>query len=309
MLHAARDALAWSTTGCGVGREGAPNLSEVLARRFERHGPRIDGWVYELRNEKMRRCNASSVERQPVQEHLAMDGGVGDELSIAAGLPYDLVLGRDWLFFCRETLLLVSFNLPSGIVGPRQQSNAVFLSQTFCGMVDMVDVPAQLRPSLKLLNDILLGHHATRTRISYNVDAFFLITSPVELVWITAWIALCLQDRITLPAVPSPRTSSLDMSKAVLNILLSTDDKQISTESLSHVAAALNISVSGDRNLRFKLRAEIRKHAETVACAGPEIRSSASIADFFNSFESHCILRTPTQTHPTRSYTLPSKFS
>ncbi|KAJ7830668.1 hypothetical protein B0H14DRAFT_3872539 [Mycena olivaceomarginata] len=70
------------------------------------------------------------------------------KLSIAAGLPYDLVLGRDWLFFCRETLLLVSFNLPSGIVGPRQQSNAVFLSQTFCGMVDMVDVPAQCELSI-----------------------------------------------------------------------------------------------------------------------------------------------------------------
>jgi hypothetical protein len=58
VVHAARDALAWSTTGCGVGvgGEGAPNLSEVLARRFERHGPRIDGRVSELRDEKMRRC-------------------------------------------------------------------------------------------------------------------------------------------------------------------------------------------------------------------------------------------------------------
>ncbi|KAJ7797456.1 hypothetical protein B0H14DRAFT_57275 [Mycena olivaceomarginata] len=56
MLHAARDALAWSTTGCGVGvgGEGAP---EVLARRFERNVPRIDGLV----NEKMTRCNASPV--------------------------------------------------------------------------------------------------------------------------------------------------------------------------------------------------------------------------------------------------------
>jgi hypothetical protein len=40
VVHAARDTLAWSTTGCGVGvgGEGAP---EVLARRFERYGPRI----------------------------------------------------------------------------------------------------------------------------------------------------------------------------------------------------------------------------------------------------------------------------
>jgi hypothetical protein len=49
MLHTARDTLAWSATGCGVGvgGEGAPNLSEVLVQRFERHRPRIDGcaWV------------------------------------------------------------------------------------------------------------------------------------------------------------------------------------------------------------------------------------------------------------------------
>jgi hypothetical protein len=43
VVHAARDALAWSTTRCdvGVGGEGAPDLSEMLARRFERHRPRI----------------------------------------------------------------------------------------------------------------------------------------------------------------------------------------------------------------------------------------------------------------------------
>jgi hypothetical protein len=51
VVHAARDRLARSTTGCGVGEgeEGAPNLSEVLARRFERDGPIIDGG---LRDEK-----------------------------------------------------------------------------------------------------------------------------------------------------------------------------------------------------------------------------------------------------------------
>ncbi|KAF8157671.1 hypothetical protein K438DRAFT_1777163 [Mycena galopus ATCC 62051] len=56
-------------TGCtehhglwrGRGWEGAPNLSEVLARRFERHGSRIDRCVSGLRNEKIRRCTASSV--------------------------------------------------------------------------------------------------------------------------------------------------------------------------------------------------------------------------------------------------------
>ncbi|KAJ7306870.1 hypothetical protein DFH08DRAFT_944689 [Mycena albidolilacea] len=64
VVHAARDTLAWSTTGCGVGvgGEGAP---EVLARRFERHRPRIAGLVLGLRNEKMRRCKASSQGLDP----------------------------------------------------------------------------------------------------------------------------------------------------------------------------------------------------------------------------------------------------
>jgi hypothetical protein len=55
---------------------------------------------------------------------------------------------------------------------------------------------------------------------------------------------------------------------------------------LSHIAAALNITVSGDRNLWFKLRAAIRKHTEAVKASGIQFRSSASI-DFFNSFETH----------------------
>jgi hypothetical protein len=77
------------------------------------------------------------------------------------------------------------------------------------------------------------------------------------------------------------------MSKAVLNLILDADHKRISTESLSHVAAALNISVPGVRNLRFKLRTALKKHADTIASASTELRSAASVADFFNSFESH----------------------
>jgi hypothetical protein len=54
------------------------------------------------------------------------------------------------------------------------------------------------------------------------------------------------------------------MSKAVLNVFLDAAEKQLSTESLLHIAAALNISVSGVRNIHFKLRAAIRQHAETI---------------------------------------------
>jgi hypothetical protein len=77
------------------------------------------------------------------------------------------------------------------------------------------------------------------------------------------------------------------MSKAVLNMIMDATDKQLSTESLSHIAAALNITVSGTHNVRFKLRAAIRSHTKTINAAEEGFRSSASMADFFSSFESH----------------------
>ncbi|KAJ7806072.1 hypothetical protein B0H14DRAFT_2876932, partial [Mycena olivaceomarginata] len=40
------------------------------------------------------------------------------KLSVTSGLPYDLVLGRDWIFFCRETLPHASFLLSLGIFRP-----------------------------------------------------------------------------------------------------------------------------------------------------------------------------------------------
>ncbi|KAJ7883604.1 hypothetical protein B0H13DRAFT_2344036 [Mycena leptocephala] len=46
------------------------------------------------------------------------------ELSITASLPYDLVLGRDWLLFCRQTLPHASFTLSSGVVHPGRLASA-----------------------------------------------------------------------------------------------------------------------------------------------------------------------------------------
>ncbi|KAJ7830092.1 hypothetical protein B0H14DRAFT_3143688 [Mycena olivaceomarginata] len=42
----------------------------------------------------------------------------GDTLSVTSTLPYDVVLGRDWLLFCRETLPHTSLDLSSGSVSP-----------------------------------------------------------------------------------------------------------------------------------------------------------------------------------------------
>lgn len=55
--------------------------------------------------------------------------------------------------------------------------------------------------------------------------------------------------------------------------------------SLCHVGAALNISVPGTQNLRFKLRASLRTYSSTLASADSDLQSPASIAEFCNSSE------------------------
>jgi hypothetical protein len=54
------------------------------------------------------------------------------ELSVCSELPYDLVLGRDWLFFCRETIPHAMFALTSGIVCPGKSSSAG-VNDLLCG--------------------------------------------------------------------------------------------------------------------------------------------------------------------------------
>ncbi|KAJ7478440.1 hypothetical protein FB451DRAFT_1172772 [Mycena latifolia] len=77
------------------------------------------------------------------------------------------------------------------------------------------------------------------------------------------------------------------MAAAVLDIVLAADHKKISTEHLCHIAAALDITPSGSRNLRFKLRAAMRNHVQSLQYTSVESRSLASVGDFFNSFEAH----------------------
>jgi hypothetical protein len=118
---------------------------------------------------------------------------------------------------------------------------------------------------------VLLHHITTGACADYAVDAS---KSPQP-------------DCSACRALSQDFESAADIAKAALNVILDADHTEISTEALSHVAAALNISVPGDRNLRFKLRVALRKYAENVSSAGTHVRSSTSIADFFNSFESH----------------------
>ncbi|KAJ7868829.1 hypothetical protein B0H14DRAFT_2572254 [Mycena olivaceomarginata] len=174
-------------------------------------------------------------------------------LSATSGLPYDLVLSRDWIFFYRETLPHTSFLLSYGIFRPVLPSDPLPWVHPTAQDLDPLPESSMIGP----------GDHTVDASIAPRPDR-------------SACRVLC-QDF----------ESAADMAKVVLNIILDADGKHISTESLSHVAAALNLSMAGDRNRRFKLRSAIRKHTEAVTSAGVHIRSSASIAYFFNSFETH----------------------
>lgn len=168
--------------------------------------------------------------------------------------------------------------------------------------------------SLNILRDIFLGHHSTRSRISvFHADlptikiALELHAIPHnDMTLIECRHALlhhiisgaCADYEIDASISPRPQRATcrsishdfpcaVDISQAVLDIILAADHKKMPTEHLSHIAAALYISISGKRNLRFKLRAAIRKILNAVSSSDVDELSSTSVADFFNSFESH----------------------
>ncbi|KAF7371926.1 hypothetical protein MVEN_00050300 [Mycena venus] len=124
------------------------------------------------------------------------------DFSLTTSLPYGLILGIDWLFFCRQTLPQPSFHLSCGDFCPVPQSSlyssamdtdthaSVTHHATRHGCSGICDEPLVCRcpstsnsqlsdtsmtdlPSLKLLYDIFLGHHSTCTRISvFHADLY-----------------------------------------------------------------------------------------------------------------------------------------
>jgi hypothetical protein len=143
--------------------------------------------------------------------------------------------------------------------------------------------------SLNLLHDIFLGHHSTCSRISIMQCRRILlhhIATGACVDYVVDASVSPRPDHSAFRALSHDVESAAEMSNTVSNIFLEVDHKQMLTENLSHLAAALNISVPGIHNIRFKLRAAIRKHADTISAATTSMCSSASVADFFNSFES-----------------------
>jgi hypothetical protein len=93
-------------------------------------------------------------------------------------------------------------------------------------------------------------------------------------------------DRSTCAVIAEEFESTFSITALVLDIILTAEHKKISTEHLYHVAAALDIIPSGSHNLRFKVRASLRKCLQSRQSTSVENRSFTSFAEFFNSFNS-----------------------
>src|ERR1700742_2021963 len=71
-------------------------------------------------------------------------------------------------------------------------------------------------------------------------------------------------------------------TEAILIIVLEADH----TQTLGHVAAALNIRVSGAHHLRFKLRGALRKYFDTLPSTNVKYHSSVTVAEVFRCLKS-----------------------
>ncbi|KAF7319748.1 hypothetical protein MKEN_00757000 [Mycena kentingensis (nom. inval.)] len=106
------------------------------------------------------------------------------DAQVVSDLPQDLVLGRPWLAFCRETLPDAIFSLasrtiqPGRLAPPRMAPDSPHLngeapvSSTSHDHVYVDNEPlneSSLHPatlSASILRDVLLGNHVTRSRVS-----------------------------------------------------------------------------------------------------------------------------------------------
>ncbi|KAJ7463286.1 hypothetical protein FB451DRAFT_1180378 [Mycena latifolia] len=73
------------------------------------------------------------------------------KLGVTTGLPYDLALGRDWLFFCRQTLPHASFVLSSGVVQSGQPRSSLAASSDSNRTAMDVDDQASVRDVMETL--------------------------------------------------------------------------------------------------------------------------------------------------------------
>jgi hypothetical protein len=94
-------------------------------------------------------------------------------------------------------------------------------------------------------------------------------------------------ERSTCAVIAEELESTSSITAAVLDIILTAEHKKISTEHLCPVAAALNIIPSGSHNLRFEVRASLRKCLQSCQSTSVGNCSFTPVAEFFSSFETH----------------------
>ncbi|KAF7358072.1 hypothetical protein MVEN_00855000 [Mycena venus] len=207
------------------------------------------------------------------------------QLAIKASLPCDLVLGRDWKLYCSNAFPNTRFVMDSEYVhihppastttrasddsemnidgqvlsdGPFsclcQDPSAPLCASTSNAVHGHVPKPST--SSRNILRDIFTAHYCTHS-LSTGIDS-------------SSRLGACFEhkldvhpnskiDRSTCAVIAEEFESASSITAAVLDIILTAEHKKISAEHLCHVAAALDIIPTGSRNLRFKVRASLRK--------------------------------------------------
>ncbi|KAJ6605893.1 hypothetical protein B0H10DRAFT_2075484 [Mycena sp. CBHHK59/15] len=136
------------------------------------------------------------------------------QLAVSASLPFDLVLGRDWLVHCTNSVPDACFYLSSGLVNLASfaPDPPALCSSTHSPTMD-IDGPeprgigaeaSSSRDTLPILRDIFLGHHATRSRISIFHSDLPTIKTALE-----------------LHSIPSHNMSLIECRRALLHHILS----------------------------------------------------------------------------------------
>ncbi|KAJ6613003.1 hypothetical protein B0H10DRAFT_2050067 [Mycena sp. CBHHK59/15] len=146
------------------------------------------------------------------------------QLAVSASLPFDLVLGCDWLVHCTNSVPDACFYLSSGLVNLASfaPDPPALCSSTHSPTMD-IDGPERIpgngaeasssrdtlpslpqKTSLSILRDIFLGHHATCSRISIFHSDLPTIKTALE-----------------LHSIPSHNMSLIECRRALLHHILS----------------------------------------------------------------------------------------
>ncbi|KAJ7056297.1 hypothetical protein C8F01DRAFT_1311044 [Mycena amicta] len=148
--------------------------------------------------------------------------------TVSSDLPHDLVLGRSWFLFCRETLPGAVFSLSSGVVAPSALAAPSTASSS---------TPSPMHVDHEAFSSPLPDHSDHNEPM--NSEPMYPTHVPS-------------QYPSSLPIIHDIFLKHRITGTPVLNTVVEGTDTEVSTESLLHIAAALNISISGKLHVRYK---------------------------------------------------------